>query len=218
MSVAVGGEDDAAYPPPELAEGSPPIPQDARLPNRGDRVFVDTSTILTEDWRRPLLLLAGTNLLEVCWSPYVAAEVARVATREQALETLSRRGTNVGLHLKADLETRRHEIDRVIADHERRWRSPDAAQLAAVYQAHRALPIDDPADEPVLAAAIAVNAAYLLTANTKHFAHGSSYAGVTFWHPDAFLTAYFRSDPDAYEFVRDEYAQFASMWGAKLRP
>lgn len=216
MSVSLGGDDD--FPAPQLREGSPAIPSGIRQPTRGDTVFVDTSAIIgSDDSRLPLLLLSFGRQLDVCWSPYVAAEVARVATREQAFATVSR-GAETRTQLSTELEVRRHEIDRVIADHERRWRSPEPDALRYVIAAHGSFPISDASDHPVLAAALAVDAPFLVTANSRDFPHGKSYAGVTFWYPDTFLTAYFLSHPDAYIFVRQEYEAFSGQMGAQLRP
>lgn len=212
MTVALGGDD-----APQLRDGSPAIPLGSRQPARGDTVFVDTSVIIGgDDSRLPLLLLAFAEQLDICWSPYVAAEVARVATREQALETLQRGG---GLsEIRRDLETRRDAIDRVIADHERYWRAPAPDAIRAAIREHSPLPVVDSKDHPILAAALAVEASFLLTTNSTDFPHGASHAGVTYWHPDTFLTAFFMSHPLAYEFVREEYEAFAADMGAQLRP
>src|SRR6266511_4609834 len=128
----------------------------ASQPASGDTVFIDTSAMFVDDSRRPLLLLSFGGYLDVCWSPYVAGEVARVATREQAVTTSTRAPQNLPRQLTADLESRRHEIDRVIADHEQRWRSPDPAGLRSVLVENPNLPVADPNDHPILAAAMAV--------------------------------------------------------------
>ena len=131
MSATVAEDDDPSCPPPKLRDGSPPVPKDIRQPTRGDRVFIDTSTMFVDDSRLPLLLLSFGGYLDVCWSPYVAGEVARVATRAQALATLATNPQDARHQLVKDLETRRDEIDRVISDHEQRWRSPDPAVLSS---------------------------------------------------------------------------------------
>ena len=202
------------YGPPKLSAGSPPAPTGRTRPLRNDRVFVDSNVIYGTDCRLPLLLLAGSGLLTVHWSPYVAAEIARVATREQALAVVR---TNPAL-LGQELEARRREIDRVVADHERHWHSPSPTALRAV---HREIPPDavsDPNDLPILASALATDAAFLLTTNEHHFPHGQAYQGVVFWHPDTFLTAYFEDAPEAYIFVRDEMPGASAAFGARLRP
>lgn len=202
------------YGPPELSANSPPAPPGRPRPLSNDRVFVDSNVIYGTDCRLPLLLLAGSDLLIVHWSPYVAAEIARVATREQALAVVRGNPAMLG----QELETRRREIDRVIADHERHWHSPSPTDLRAV---HRLLPpnaVPDPNDLPILAGAIATKAAFLLTTNNKDFPHGQEYQGVVFWHPDTFLTAYFEDAPEAYIFVRDEMPRASATFGARLRP
>lgn len=216
MSVAQAEDDDSSYPPPQLRDGFPQIPTGVRQPASGDTVFVDTSAMFIDDSRLPLLLLSFGGYLDVCWSPYVAGEVARVATREQAVATLTRGPQNLPRQLTDDLESRRHEIDRVIAEHERRWRSPDPAGLRTVFIENPNLPVQDPNDHPILAAAMAVGAPFLLTGNSRHFPYGHSYEGVTFWNPDTFLTAFFLTHPEAYVFVRQEYEVFAAQMGAQL--
>ena len=218
MSVALVEDDDSSYPPPKLRDGSPQIPTGVRQPAKGDIVFVDTSAMFVDDSRLPLLLLSFGGYLDVCWSPYVDGEVARVATREQAVATLTRAPQNLPRQLTADLESRRHEIDRVIAEHEQRWRSPDPASLRSVLVETPNLPVADPNDHPILAAAVAVGAPFLLSGNSRHFPYGQSYEGVTFWNPDTFLTAFFLIHPEAYVFVRQEYDLFAAQMGAQLRP
>lgn len=218
MSVTVAEEDNSSYPPPKLRDGSPQIPTGIRQPARGDTVFIDTSTMFTDDSRLPLLLLSFGEYLDVCWSPYVAGELARVATREQALATLAGSPQDLRRELTADLKARRGEIDRVVSDHEQRWRSPDAATLRAVMSGSLNFPVRDVDDHPILAGAIAVGAAFLLTYNGRHFPYGQSYEGVTCWHPDTFLTALFLTHPEAYAFVRQEYEMFSAQMGAQLRP
>ena len=217
MSVAQAEDDDPDYPPPQLRDGSPQIPTGLRQPASGDTVFIDTSAMFVDDSRLPLLLLSFGGYLDVCWSPYVAGEVARVATREQAIATLKRGPQNVLRQLSEDLESRRHEIDRVITEHEQRWRSPDPPGLRTVLLENRSLPVQDPDDHPILAAAIAVGAPFLLTGNSRHFPYGRSYEGVTFWNPDTFLTAFFLAHPEAYLFVRQEYEIFVAQMGAQLQ-
>ena len=217
--MAVGladGPEDQDYEPPRLAPGSPAIPDGVPRPLRHNRVFVDTGTIYGTDCRLPLLLLAGIGFLHVGWSPYVASEVARVSTREQALES-SKRGADLAT-LRGDLETRRHEIDRVIEDHEQWWSSPSPDELRVVYEGLAPNAVSDRKDMPVLAAALASGSTFLLSTNTRDFPHGRSHAQLVFWHPDTFLTAYFETDLDAYIFVAQELETYAASMGAQLRP
>lgn len=202
------------YEPPKLAPGSPPVPPNRPRPRRNDSLFVDSNVIYGTDCRLPLLLLAGAGLLQVHWSPYVAAEVARVSTREQAFAAVS---TNVRA-LGEDLERRRHEIDRVIADHERYWHSPSPTDLRATYATLPPNAVPDVKDIPVLAGALATRASFLLTTNEKDMPHGRMSENVVFWHPDTFLTAYFQDDSEAYVFVRDEMPMALREFGAELRP
>lgn len=218
MTVGVADEGPEQYEPPRLAPDSPPAPAGRPRPLRGDRLFVDTGVIYGTDCRLPLLLLAGTGLLEVRWSPYVAAEVARVATREQAFETVRHDPPDLPRKLAADLERRRHEIDRVVSDHERLWGSPPHDVLREVSSALPPNVISDAKDIPILAGALACGATFLLSTNERHFPHGGSYESVVFWHPDTFLTTYFETDLEAYAFVAQELDAFAREAGAELRP
>src|SRR5258706_6596210 len=202
------------YGPQRLSAGSPPIPDSRQRPRRNDGVFIDSNVVYGTDCRLPLLLLAGADLLQVYWSPYVAAEVARVSTREQAFAVAS----NDVRVLKDELERRRREIDRVIADHERHWLSPSPVALRAIYSTLPPNAVPDPNDVPILAGALATRASFLLTTNNKDFPHGRAYQNVAFWHPDTFLTAYFEQDPEAYVFVRDEMPTALRDSGADLRP
>ena len=218
MSAAVAEEEDPSFPPPKLRDGSPPIPPGVRQPSRGDTVFIDTSTMFVDDSRLPLLLLSSSGYLDVCWSPYVACELARVATREQSLATLAGRPQELRRQLTVDLEARRGEIDRVVSEHEQRWRSPDPASLTDAMSNSPSFPIRDTNDHPILAGAMAVGASFLLTGNGRDFPYGRSYEGVAFWHPDTSLTALFLTHPDVYAFVREEYEVFSAQMGAQLRP
>jgi len=202
------------YGPPRLSAGSPAVPTGRARPLRSDRVFVDSNVIYGTDCRLPLLLLAAADLLHVHWSPYVAAEIARVATREQALTVVSANPAA----LTDELERRRREIDRVIGDHERHWHSPAPAELRAAYATLPPDAVPDPDDLPILSGAIATRSSFLVTTNTRDFPHGRVYQTVVFWHPDTFLTAYFEDDPEAYVLVRDEMPRALAAFGAQLRP
>lgn len=202
------------YDRPKLASGSPPIPPDRPRPRRNDGVFIDSNVVYGTDCRLPLLLLAGAALLQVHWSPYVAAEVARVSTREQALAAASTDIRTLG----EELERRRHEIDRVISDHERYWHSPSPTDFRAAYATLPPNTAPDLNDIPVLAGALATRASFVLTTNQKDMPHGRVYENVVFWYPDTFLTAYFEEDPEAYVFVRDEMPMALRDFGAELRP
>lgn len=200
--------------PPRRDRGSPGTPGGRPRPRRDDRLFVDTNVIYGTDCRLPLLLLGAVGLLAVHWSPYVAAEVARVATREQALATARSDADTIG----PELQRRRHEIDRVIRDHEIYWASPLPAALRDAYELIPPGTVDDEKDVPILAAAMATQSTFLLSTNERDFPNGGAYQHVAFWHPDTFLTAYFEDHPDAYVFVREEMQEAIKKFGAQLRP
>lgn len=118
------------FEPPKLAPGSPRVPGGVSLPQPGDRVFVDTNVMFHEWYRLPLAICAVQQFLHVSWSPYVAGEVARVATRNYAEKQLALNPSRA--EVMQAIGTVRDEIDRVIERHERQWHSPDPEALTQV--------------------------------------------------------------------------------------
>ena len=195
-------EDDDRYGEPRVSDGPDvPDPLIATWPQRADVVFVDTSTVLSAH-RFPLLILARWRRLHIFWSPYVVAEVARVATREQAIQSVKRGSTRT--ELAADLEARRHVIDEAIEHHEAAWDSPAATAMARQYVSGRVPRLADRKDQAVLTAGLAVDAHYLLSTDRPSFGHLKRFESLVCWHPDTFLTAFFRRDREAYVAVCQE--------------
>lgn len=190
-----------------------PDPLAATWPQRGDVVFVDTSAVLRA-YRFPLLILARWHRLHIFWSPYVAAEVARVATREQMIQSI-RGGRASQAQLEYDLEARRHVIDEAIERHEAAWDSPVATAMSQQYVRGRVPRLADRKDQAVLTASLAVDARYLLSTDQPSFKHLTRFGSVVCWHPDTFLTAFFRGDRAAYVAVCQELETLSQ---AKLLP
>jgi predicted nucleic acid-binding protein len=175
------------------------------------RVFVDTSAVLPTSDRLPLLICAQEDALDVYWSPFIAAEVARVATRRHVEATLRqlreqlRVGETSGDVVRPVLdamENVRVAIDHVIAVHQRWWSSPDPHAVARLEAdlAHEQLPDDN--DRPVLACALAADCDVLLSRDREMFQHGHRFGRSVCWHPDTFLTALFQGDRQLYDLVR----------------
>jgi len=171
-------------------------------------VFVDTSTVLFDSYRLPLLSCAQLGHLNVVWSPYVAAEVARVSTREyvrRVLRTVAAEPTSRDqiVELVNDAMNRvRQSIDSAIDALEQYWYSPDPNVRRQVETLAAGSPLEDEKDVPILAGALASGCRYLLTTDTKAFPHGVEWQNIRFWHPDTFLTAFFMNFPDGYVDVR----------------
>jgi hypothetical protein len=195
--------EDEDYGEPAVTDGPGlPDPQITAWPQRESVVFIDTST-LVRSFRFPLQVLADRGRLHIFWSAYVAAEVARVATREQVFESLKQQRASRA-ELTYDLEARRHVIDEAIEGLERSWDSPAAPAMARLYVRGTVPRLADRKDQAVLTAALAVGAQFLLSADRPSFDHLKRYGPLTCWHPDTFLTAYFQSDRAAYVTVCQE--------------
>ena len=195
---------------PRLADGSPPIPRDRVGPQRNAAVFVDTGSVLAASYRLPLMVCSQLNALEVCWSPYVVAELARVATREYVRDALTgarKQGTErgeVSTFVASAMEAVRGTLDANIEQLEQLWITPRADALASL--SNLGWHTQDPKDVPVFRAAVAVGAGYLLSRDHAAFPHGRLVGQLEFWHPDTFLTALFQADPELYIDVRLDLA------------
>ncbi len=166
-------------------------------------VFVDTTCLFDRSIRLPLIVCAQLEALTVAWSPYVAAELGRVATRNYVRSALAAPPQGpLPDTIEHAMESVRTTIDAVVAQLEQVWSSPAPGVL-------RRLPggatwrsaIQDREDLPILCGALATSAKYLLS-HDRHFSHGQAVNGVEFWHPDTFLTALFELDEDLYVDVR----------------
>ena len=185
---------------PRLAPGSPPIATEGPKPAHLDRVFIDTSALLTADDDLPLLICAQEEDLQVHWSPFVVSELARVPTRETAIAAVQR-GYSAA-QLRAPLEAVRVVIDQVVTAHEQAWHCPDPLYVRASHQQLEEVALADEQDRPILAGALAVGARFLLSRDKRQFPHGESVSDVWCWHPDTYLTALFQNRPDIYRRVR----------------
>jgi len=199
--------DDEPIPaPPRLAAGSPAAPPGQDRPRLGDSVFVDTSAAFERNYRLPLIVCARLEFLSVCWSPYVAGEIARVATREAALTTLRHltAGQNEAARVSEALQEVRRTVDGVLALLERSWSCPQPDRLRQSSSALAGTALADANDRPVLAAAIATETTFLLSRDRESFPHGGNSGEIAFWHPDTFLTALFEDNPNEYQDVLEE--------------
>ena len=157
-------------------------------------VVGDTNVLLTPEYRRPLLASAIAGDLAVFWSPAIEREYAKVISRETTLATIRRMPPDqpraaVVLTLRRMFDTTAATLDAQLAYLERHLRSavdPDLLDPMSL------LAVSDAADRPVLAAALAAQAPYLLSLDARHFPHGAVFTGVRCWHPDTFLTAFFQ--------------------------
>ena len=59
-------------------------------------------------------------------------------------------------------------------------------------------------DHPVILGAIASGCSVLVSTDAGSFGHGHRYGDIVCWHPDTFLTEYFKMDRDLYELVVEE--------------
>ena len=152
--------------------------------------------------RAALQVCAETGDLMVSWSPYVAAEVARVATRAHVASALGEPGADPPLAVAlAAMEGVRPRVDAAVHALELCWSVPSpAAMLEAASHPHGVFP--DVADVPILTGAIAAGASFLLTHDQTAFPHGRGHERLAFWHPDTFLTTLFLSEPAVYARVR----------------
>jgi hypothetical protein len=167
---------------------------------------MDTSAAFERNYRLPLIVCARLGFLTVYWSPYVAGEIARVATREAALATLRRltAGQNAVARVSEALQDVRRTIDGVLGLLERSWSCPQPDRLAQSSGAVAGTAIADENDRPVLAAALATDASFLLSKDKDSFPHGGRQGEIAFWHPDTFLTTLFDDYPNEYNDVLEE--------------
>lgn len=152
--------------------------------------------------RAALQVCAEMGDLIVWWSPYVAAEIARVATRAHVVYALGQPVSARSAEAAAiEMESVRTTIDAAIHALEQCWSvpTPAAMQNAA---AHVSEAVPDATDSPVLAGAIATGARFLLSRDEAAFPHGGGYGRLAFWHPDTFLTTLFLSEDAVYARVR----------------
>lgn len=190
-------------PRPPVARPASPLPPPGRhdLSANGDapvRVAVDTNVVFHGEYCQPLAVSAELGDLEVYWSPMIQREIAKVTYREHVLAALrasSRRRLDSAPALRQLFDAVAVALDGQMTDLERTFRF--APTDVAVDEA-TLLAVADTADRPILRAALAAGASYLLSLDEHHFPHGTIVAGVRCWHPDTFLTLFYRQNPGAY--------------------
>jgi predicted nucleic acid-binding protein len=131
------------------------------------RAVVDTSVLMSEH-RHAVYLLARLGYFEAIWSPFIVAEFTRIRVER-------------AIHFGVERAVYRERINRLITLLSDVFRCADARK-----RAHSRLLLD-PDDEPVLAAALAARATYLISLNTRHFPEGDVLFGVRFITPDDFV-------------------------------
>ncbi len=199
---------------PRLRAESPAFPDFAR-PSRGARVFVDTNVLFFTSDTLALLALAQQGLLEVCWSPYVAAELSRTTGQRylnearwlEEVEDIAPEGVKSSLvtgrlWVLARLERLGKPIYDAVSVFERYWESPDPEQVRVVSDRLAAEDLPDALDREILVGALALKCDVLISRDQPMFPHGGEMHGVQLWHPDTFLTAFFQGDAQAYDQVR----------------
>lgn len=162
---------------------------------------IDTNVVFHGEYCQPLAASAELGDLAVYWSPTIQREIAKVTYREHVLAALRatpHRRLDDPQALRRMFDSVASVLDAQLTDLEHVFRfvsgrvSVDQATLLAVA---------DEADRPVLEAALATEASYLLSLDQHHFPHGAIVAGVQCWHPDTFLTLFYQQNPGAYERV-----------------
>lgn len=200
--------------PPRLEPGAPAPLLDVPQPEVGSRVFVDTSATFTH--QAPLVASARLGILHVYWTPYVAAEIARVATRQFAMQELREAfAANPRLRVQEAIQKVRHQLDDAIAAFERSWTVPSPEAIRGADGLFTDKPLPDEKDRSILVGAAAAECTFLLSRDKRSFPHGQRFGGIVCWHPDTFLTVLFQSQPDAYYEVS---ALVATSPGRQLLP
>ncbi len=131
------------------------------------RAVLDTSVLISE-WRHRLWTLARNGFFEAVWSTFIVAELVRVR-----MQLSIRRNTEASIY-RAAINNLVHRLSDVL--------------IVAPYRnilLSDVLPDVD--DEPILAAALAVRASFIVSLDAKHFPTGSNVLGVRFLHPEDFL-------------------------------
>lgn len=141
--------------------GAPPPPS---MP----RAVLDTSVLLSEH-RHWLWLFAKLGYYEAVWSTYILGEMVRVRVQQYITHGVPRaeyrRRINNLIHRLSDVM--------LVAD----YRKAQTGDL-----------LKDPDDEPILAAALAAHAGFVVSLNTRDFPPGGEVLTVRFLTPRAFLT------------------------------
>jgi predicted nucleic acid-binding protein len=141
------------------------------------RAVLDTSVLISEH-RHWLWDFARRGYYEARWSTYIIGELVRVrvehSIRHGVQRAMYRQRINHLIHLLTDVL--------IIADYR-------TVPLAGVLR--------DPDDEPILAAAIASGAAFVVSLNTRDFPSGNEVLGVRFLTPRAFLAELTTRNPGA---------------------
>lgn len=131
------------------------------------RVVLDTSVLMSAH-RHWLWILALQGAYVGYWSPFIINELVRIR-----VETALRHGTPRDIY-RQRINSLIHALSDVllVAD----YRKVDATGT-----------LNDPDDEPQVAAALAVDAQYIVSLNERDFPKGRTVRGIRFVLPEEFL-------------------------------
>lgn len=131
------------------------------------RAVVDTSVLMSQH-RHAIYLLARSGYVDAVWSPFIIAELTRIRVER-------------AIHFGVERAVYRECINRLIFLLSDTFRLANYSRHLADHMHH------DPDDEPILATALAANASYVISLNTRHFPPGGAILGVRFLTPDDFI-------------------------------
>ena len=150
------------------------------------RAVLDTSVLLSQD-RHWLWLLAHEGVYEAVWSTFIVAEVTRSRFRMTLERCIKLASIQECLHNK---EYRRR-INQLIHS------LSDVLEIANYRLIETSDNLPDPDDNPVLATALAAQADYVVSLNTKDFLPGKTLIGMRYVTPAEFLDLLDSLSPEA---------------------
>ena len=133
--------------------------------------------LLAKD-RHWLWLLSRLGYFEGVWSTFIVGELVRIRVEHSIAHGVQRSV------YRGRINTLIHLLSEVL-------------QVANYRAATAAGMLDDPDDEPILAAALATDARFIVSLNTRDFPSSGSVAGVRFVTPTAFLAELESQHPGA---------------------
>jgi hypothetical protein len=189
--------------PPRAFSGTPTPPpgdHDLRLTGASPlRVFVDTSVYFHKSYQLALAASVLAGDLAVFWSDEIQAEISRVVERAAATAEERRVAYLPDNERAAGVAVALARIRlRINSGIELLRRYFDVAPAIPVDAAAELTDVVDADDRLHVLAARAAEALYLLTLDGRYLPHGAVFVGVQCWHPDTFLTLFYRQNPDAY--------------------
>ncbi len=141
------------------------------------RAVLDTSVLLSAE-RHWLWLLARLGYFEAIWSTYIVGELVRVRVEHSIARKVPRAVYRERLNALV------HSLSEVLL-------VADYRQVGASGLLH------DPDDDPILSTALASQAGFIVTFNTRDFPPGDEVLGVRFRTPEAFAAELYAVHPTA---------------------